>query len=67
MERITHFHFFKIYSLLSSLQYFLQITRHMRGEDLHELNIEELQQLEKTIEVGLSRVIEEKVFVQFIL
>lgn len=36
----------------------------MKGEDLHELNINELQQLEKTIEGGLSRVIEEKVWVE---
>jgi len=35
--------------------------RRMRGEDLHGLNIEELQQLEKALEVGLSRVLETKV------
>lgn len=33
----------------------------MRGEDLQGLNIEELQQLEKMLEVGLSRVLETKV------
>ncbi|KAL5844480.1 hypothetical protein ACOSQ4_010438 [Xanthoceras sorbifolium] len=32
--------------------------RQMRGEDLQGLNIEELQQLEKMLESGLSRVIE---------
>ncbi|KAG0492563.1 hypothetical protein HPP92_005961 [Vanilla planifolia] len=31
--------------------------RHMRGEDLQGLTIQELQQLEKTLEVGLSHVI----------
>lgn len=35
----------------------------MRGEDLQGLNIEELQQLEKSLETGLSRVIEKKVCV----
>ncbi|KAJ7943724.1 MADS-box protein like [Quillaja saponaria] len=34
--------------------------RQMRGEDLHGLNIEELQHLEKSLEGGLSRVIEKK-------
>ncbi|XP_060185979.1 MADS-box protein JOINTLESS [Lycium barbarum] len=34
--------------------------RQMRGEELQGLNIEELQQLEKSLEVGLSRVIEKK-------
>ncbi|KAI4314413.1 hypothetical protein L6164_027325 [Bauhinia variegata] len=34
--------------------------RQMRGEDLRGLNIEDLQQLEKTLEVGLGRVIEKK-------
>ncbi|XP_039019440.1 MADS-box protein JOINTLESS-like [Hibiscus syriacus] len=34
--------------------------RQMRGEDLQGLNVEELQQLEKILEVGLSRVIEKK-------
>lgn len=33
----------------------------MRGEELQGLNIEELQQLEKSLEIGLSRVIERKV------
>ena len=33
----------------------------MRGEDLQGLNIEELQQLEKVLEVGLSCVLETKV------
>ncbi|PIA46450.1 hypothetical protein AQUCO_01500177v1 [Aquilegia coerulea] len=32
----------------------------MRGEELRELNIEELQQLEKSLETGLSRVLETK-------
>ncbi|OMO73008.1 Transcription factor, MADS-box [Corchorus olitorius] len=35
--------------------------RQMRGEDLHGLNIEELQQLEKSLESGLSRVMEKKI------
>lgn len=34
----------------------------MRGEELQTLNIEELQQLEKSLESGLSRVMEKKVF-----
>ncbi|XP_010429176.1 PREDICTED: MADS-box protein SVP-like isoform X1 [Camelina sativa] len=34
--------------------------RQMRGEELHGLNIEELQQLEKALEAGLTRVIETK-------
>lgn len=34
--------------------------RQMRGEELQGLNIEELQQLEKSLEIGLSRVIERK-------
>ena len=34
--------------------------RHMRGEDLQGLNIDELQQLEKTLESGLVRVLETK-------
>ncbi|KAJ4832832.1 hypothetical protein Tsubulata_001907 [Turnera subulata] len=34
--------------------------RRMRGEDLQGLNLEELQKLEKTLEVGLSRVLETK-------
>ncbi|KAL8133926.1 hypothetical protein AgCh_009112 [Apium graveolens] len=34
--------------------------RQMRGEDLRGMNIEELQQLEKCLEAGLSRVITKK-------
>ncbi|KAJ6837703.1 MADS-box protein JOINTLESS [Iris pallida] len=34
--------------------------RKMRGEDLKGLSIEELQQLEKTLETGLSRVLDRK-------
>ncbi|KAF9687386.1 hypothetical protein SADUNF_Sadunf02G0088200 [Salix dunnii] len=34
--------------------------RRMRGEDLQGLNIEDLQQLEKMLEAGLSRVLETK-------
>ncbi|CAH8331739.1 unnamed protein product [Eruca vesicaria subsp. sativa] len=34
--------------------------RQMRGEELQGLNIEELQQLEKSLEAGLTRVIETK-------
>ncbi|KAH7566836.1 hypothetical protein JRO89_XS08G0243300 [Xanthoceras sorbifolium] len=34
--------------------------RQLRGEELQGLNIEELQHLEKSLEVGLSRVIEKK-------
>ncbi|XP_048233415.1 MADS-box protein JOINTLESS isoform X2 [Ricinus communis] len=34
--------------------------RQMRGEELQGLNIEELQQLEKSLEAGLGRVIEKK-------
>ncbi|CAI0419865.1 unnamed protein product [Linum tenue] len=35
--------------------------RQMRGEDLNGLNIEELQHLEKSLESGLTRVMEKKV------
>nr|XP_011468571.1 PREDICTED: MADS-box protein JOINTLESS [Fragaria vesca subsp. vesca]XP_011468575.1 PREDICTED: MADS-box protein JOINTLESS [Fragaria vesca subsp. vesca] len=34
--------------------------RQMRGEELHGLNLEELQQLEKSLESGMGRVIEKK-------
>ncbi|XP_039036490.1 MADS-box protein SVP-like isoform X2 [Hibiscus syriacus] len=34
--------------------------RQMRGEELQGLDVEELQQLEKSLEVGLSRVMEKK-------
>ncbi|PSS30024.1 MADS-box protein like [Actinidia chinensis var. chinensis] len=34
--------------------------RQMRGEELQGLSIEELQQLERSLEIGLSRVIEKK-------
>lgn len=34
--------------------------RHMRGEELQRLNIEELQQLEKSLESGLTRIMEKK-------
>ncbi|XP_065873880.1 MADS-box protein SVP [Euphorbia lathyris] len=37
-----------------------QQLRQMRGEELHGLDIEELKQLEKSLEVGLSRVTEKK-------
>lgn len=37
----------------------------MRGEDLQGMNIEELQQLEKSLEAGLSRVITKKVCIDF--
>lgn len=33
----------------------------MRGEDLQGLSVEDLQRLEKSLEVGLGRVIEKKV------
>lgn len=36
-------------------------NRQMRGEELRGLSIEELQQLERSLEVGLTRVIEKKV------
>lgn len=35
----------------------------MRGEDLQGLNIDELQQLEKLLESGLTRVLETKVHI----
>ena len=35
----------------------------MRGEELHGLSIGELQELEKSLEAGLSRVLEKKVSV----
>lgn len=37
----------------------------MRGEELQGLNIEELQQLEKALEAGLTRVIETKVVLTY--
>ncbi|KAK4774029.1 hypothetical protein SAY87_029048 [Trapa incisa] len=37
-----------------------QLLRQMRGEELQGLSIEELQQLEKSLETGLGRVIERK-------
>ena len=39
----------------------MQNYRRMRGEDLQGLNIEDLQQLERSLEVGLGRVLEKKV------
>ena len=39
----------------------LTYNRQMRGEDLRGLNLDELQQLEKTLESGLVRVLETKV------
>lgn len=38
----------------------------MRGEELQGLSIEELQQLEKSLETGLGRVIKKKVLVDII-
>lgn len=38
------------------------IDRHLRGEELQGLNLEELKHLEKLLEAGLSRVTETKVF-----
>lgn len=40
-------------------------NRQMRGEELRGLSIEELQQLERSLEVGLTRVIEKKVSLFF--
>nr|AFK36521.1 unknown [Lotus japonicus] len=37
-----------------------RLLRQLRGEDLQGLNIEELQQLERSLETGLGRVIEKK-------
>lgn len=37
----------------------------MRGEDLRGMNIDELQQLEKMLESGLTRVLETKVLYMF--
>lgn len=37
------------------------IYRHMKGEELDDLNLEEIRRLEKTIGKGLDRVIEMKV------
>lgn len=36
-------------------------SRHMRGEELQGLGIEELQQLEKSLEFGLKHVMDKKV------
>ena len=35
-------------------------NRKIKGEELHGMDIEELQKLEKVLEVGLSRVLETK-------
>nr|GMC67517.1 MADS-box protein JOINTLESS [Ipomoea batatas] len=35
--------------------------KQMRGEELQELSIEELQQLERSLEIGLGHVIKKKV------
>lgn len=37
----------------------------MRGEELQGLNTDQLQQLEKSLEAGLSRVIDKKVYAFF--
>lgn len=42
-------------------------NRQMRGEDLQGLNIDDLLQLEKSLEAGLSCVIEKKVHKHFVL
>ncbi|KAH9664372.1 MADS-box protein SVP [Citrus sinensis] len=36
------------------------LLRQMRGEEIHGLSLEELQRLERSLEVGLGRVIEKK-------
>lgn len=43
----------------------LKFYRQLRGEELQGLNIEELQRLEKSLEAGLSRVMEKKVSMWF--
>lgn len=43
------------------------MNRQMRGEDLHGLNIEELQRLETMLEQGLSRVLQTKVSISCFL
>ncbi|KAF8377377.1 hypothetical protein HHK36_030754 [Tetracentron sinense] len=43
-----------------------QQLRNMKGEELQGLDIEELQKLEKSLEAGLSRVVETKVFIHFL-
>ena len=52
--------------LFAMLYVYIMISiddRHVRGEDLQGLNLEELQKLEKSIETSLCRVAEEKVCV----
>lgn len=44
------------------MKYNAKNYRQMRGEDLQGLNIEELLKLERSLESGLGRVIEKKVF-----
>ena len=39
-------------------------NRHLRGEELQRLNIEELQQLEKSLESGLACIMEKKVWLE---
>ncbi|CAN7063317.1 unnamed protein product [Brassica oleracea var. botrytis] len=53
------FKFLNNYHFLTACVYMI-IYRQMRGEELQGLNIEELQQLEKALESGLTRVIETK-------
>lgn len=46
--------------------FFHLYCRQMRGEDLQGLTLDELQKLEKTLEAGLSRVLERKVALHFL-
>ncbi|GER26190.1 K-box region and MADS-box transcription factor family protein [Striga asiatica] len=46
--------------LPNNKMYNISMSRRMRGEELQGLTIEELQKLEKSLEGGLSRVIEKK-------
>ena len=50
-------------SLLEYFGLYAFCNRQMEGQDLEELNIDELQKLEDAIEGGLSRVLKTKVYV----
>ena len=42
-------------------------NRKIKGEELHGMDIEELQKLEKVLDVGLSRVTETKAHLSFFI
>ncbi|KAK1263211.1 MADS-box protein JOINTLESS [Acorus gramineus] len=53
-------------SLNKQIEEASQELRHMKGEDIQSFTLEELQQLEKNLKAGLSRVQEQKVLLFFV-